>query len=143
MRFAFAKFVFVRSASGPITLPATSPHPAGNVGLEVEITEFEATRYKVAPVKLADEIVAPRSDAFDKFAPLKFVDVMLEFFKDEEVRFAFERFAFVITTLVKMAPERFAFVKVAFEKVTVFKARLDKFTPLSEAPVRFAPGPIR
>ena len=143
VRFALAKFAFVRSAVGPTTVPATSPHPVENVGLEVATTELDATWFNVAPVKFAEVTVAPRSDALVKFALVKFADVRFAFFRTASVKLAFEKLAPVITVLVKIAPERLAPVNVALVSVVVLSERLERFTFESDAPVRSAPGPMR
>jgi len=113
------------------------------VGLAVDTTELEATWLSVAPVKLADVIVAPRNDALVKVALVKSADVTLAFFSDAEVRVAPVKVAPVRTALVRFVLVRVAFVRVAPERFTVFSALSVKFTPVSDAPVRFAPGPMR
>ena len=142
-RFAFVNVAFVRSADVPRTYPATSPHPDGNVGADVETTDPDAMFVSVAPEKFAEVSVAPRSETFVRFAPEKLAEVRFASFNHALLKFTFERFVLVKTPLVKTAPERLAFVNVAFAKFVVLRALLERLMPANDAPERFAPGPIK
>jgi hypothetical protein len=142
-RFALVNVALVRSAVEPRMYPATSPHPEGKVGAEVATTEPDARFVNEAPERFVDVSVAPRSDPLVRLAPVRLADVRFANLSHALLKFAFERLALVKTPLVNTAPEKLTFVKVAFAKFVVLSALLERLIPANEAPVRFAPGPIR
>ena len=142
-RFALVNVAFVRSAVEPRMLPATSPHPEGNVGAEVATTAPDETLVNVAPERFVEVSVAPRNFTLVRFAPVRLADVRFASFSHAVLRFAFERLVLVKIPLVKIAPEKLALVNVAFEKFVVLRARLERLILANDAPERFAPGPIK
>ena len=142
-RFALVNVALVRSAVEPRMYPATSAHPEGNVGAVVETTEPDARFVNEAPEKFVDVRVAPRSDPLVRLAPERFADVRFANFNHALFKFALERLALVRTPLVRTDPERLAFVNVAFAKFVELSALLERLIPVSDAPERFAPGPMR